>query len=145
MAASTRFALVAVACFLSGPIGCSVFFPSSHNEPPVSFELHAVRANSVGYLTGRAKTVTIVLPPDMTSLTDTSADVRSAANDTVVWSCEVTGPISDPDTGTTVYLGDFTPFDSVGDYYIALPNLIVDGKPARSATFHVGPDVFATR
>lgn len=142
MAVSTRFAFVAFAYFLSSSIGCSVFFPTSNYEPPEVFELHAVRADSVGYLIGRAKTVTIVLPPGMTPLTDTTADVREAANDNVVWSCVVTGPITDPDTNTTVYIGDFTAFDDVGDFYISLPNLIVDGKTARSATFHVGPDVF---
>jgi endoglucanase len=102
-----------------------------------------VRANSVGYVKDRVKTVTIVLPPGMTSLSDTSADVRAAANDTVVWSCALSGPTIDPDTGATVYVGDFTAFDSSGDYYIAAPGLKdVDGQPARSAPFRVGPDVF---
>ena len=88
-----------------------------------------MRANSVGYLKDRVKTVTIVLPADMTSLSDTTADVRAAANDTVVWSCTVTGPMTDEATGSTVYIGDFTPFDASGDYYISLPGLQVDGQP----------------
>jgi endoglucanase len=125
--------------------GCSVLAPSSTFTPPppaTNWETHAVRANSVGYATGRVKTVTVVLPSGMTSLTDANADVRSAANDSVVWSCALTGPMNDSATSTTVYLGDFTPFDAAGEYYISVPSLIVDGKPARSATFRIGPDVF---
>ena len=122
--------------------GCSVFFPSGAEPPPPPLPTHAVRANSVGYLKDRVKTVTIVLPPGMTSLSDTSADVRAAANDTVVWSCALTGPTTDPDTSATVYVGDFTAFDASGDYYISAPGLKVDGQPARSPTFRVGPDVF---
>jgi endoglucanase len=110
--------------------------------PPPALAVHPVRADSVGYLTAREKTVTIVLPDGMPSLADTTADVRAVAGDTVVWSCVVTGPVSDPDTGATVYVGDFTSFQLPGDYYISLPGLVVDDKPARSAPFHLGPDVF---
>src|SRR5437762_7839696 len=78
----------------------------------------------------------------MTSLSDTTAEVRTAANDNVVWSCVVTGPTMDPDTGATVYIGDFTPFTEAGDFYISVPGLLVGGKPANSAPFTVGPGVF---
>jgi endoglucanase len=142
---SNRLVFLALACSLPGLGGCSVLFPSNENVPPppaMQWDIHAVRANSVGYLMGREKTVTVVLPSGMTALTDASADVRSAANDSVVWSCALTGPTADTATNTIVYAGDFTPFDEAGDFYIAVPSLDVDGKPARSATFHIGPDVF---
>jgi endoglucanase len=123
--------------------GCSVFAPSgSAGAAPPPLPVHVVHANSVGYLTGREKTVTIVLPDGISSLADTTAEVRAAANDSVVWTCAVTGPTMDPDTGATVYIGDFTPLTQAGDFYISLPGLLVDQKPARSAPFHVGPDVF---
>jgi endoglucanase len=150
LARSTSFVFLfflGVASSLPALNGCSVLFPSSNYEPPpppppTQWELHAVRANTVGYKTDRVKAVTIVLPSGMTSLADASADVRSAANDTVLWSCALTGPTTDAATNTTVYVGDFTPFEDVGDFYIAVPSLLVDGKPARSATFHIGPDVY---
>ena len=40
------------------------------------FVIHAVRADSVGYVTNREKRVTIVLPAGMTALADPAADVR---------------------------------------------------------------------
>jgi len=140
---STGFAFLVFAVTTAGFGGCSVFAPSgSSGAAPPPLPAHAVHANSVGYLTSREKTVTIVLPAGMTSVANTTADVRVAANDVVVWSCVVTGPTTDADTGATVYVGDFTGFDAAGDYYISLPGLLEDGAPARSATFHVGPDVF---
>ena len=138
-----RFTLLAFACCLPGLGACSIFAPSNNTQPPPpALPMHAVRVDSVGYVTGREKTVTIVLPDGMSSLSDTSADVRAAANDTVVWSCTVTGPVMDPDTGATVYIGDFTAFTEAGDFYISVPGLLVGGKPATSAPFHVGPDTF---
>jgi len=141
---STGCGVLALACFLPSLNGCSVFAPSGGSEGATpALPVHAVHANSVGYLIGREKTVTIVLPSGMTSLADATADVRAAGSDVVVWSCVVTGPVMDPDTSATVYLGDFTPFDEPGDFYISLPGLLDgDGKPARSAAFHIGPDVF---
>jgi endoglucanase len=140
---SNCLALAAFSCLLAVLNGCSVLFPSSDQPPPAGPQaVHAVHANSVGYVTGRVKTVTIVLPSDMTSLSDTTADLRSAANDTVVWSCTVTGPTTDEATGATVYMGDFTPFEASGEYYVSVPGLQVDGQPARSASFRIGPDVF---
>ena len=145
MLRSTCFAFLAFVCLAPVLNGCSILAPSSGFTPPppaTNWETHTVRANSVGYATGRVKTVTVVLPSGMTSLTDANADVHSAANDSVVWSCALTGPTNDSATSTTVYLGDFTPFDAAGEYYISVPSLIVDGKPARSATFRIAPDVF---
>ena len=128
---------------LAGSVGCSVIAPSGGAEPPPPvLEVHAIRANSVGYAVGRQKTVTVVLPAGMTSLPDVTADVWSASSNQVVWSCVVTGPIYDMDTDTNVYLGDFTAFDEPGDYFITVPALTVNGKPARSATIHIAPDVF---
>ena len=127
--------------------GCGVFFPSGEKaQPPTSTGLviHAVRADSVGYVSNREKRVTIVLPAGMTSLSDTTAEVRDADTDTVVWSCTVTGPMTDSTTGATVYVGDFSPFTSPGNYYIAVPGLQTSSGAAQSATFPIAPDVFRT-
>ena len=144
MAGSPRFAFV-FACLLTSSIGCGVLFPSNDIEPPppaTNWEIHVVRANSVGYRPDRVKKVTVVLPAGMTSLATATADVRSAADDTVVWTCDLTGPMTDAATSSTVYVGEFTVFDTPGSYYIAVPSLVVDGQPARSATFRIGLDVF---
>jgi endoglucanase len=125
--------------------GCGVFFPSSDKEPPPItevWEVHPVRADSVGYITTRQKRVTIVLPAGMTTLADAAADVRDESTDTVVWSCTVEGPMTDAATGSTYYVGDFTPFTSAGTYYIAVPSLTTPKGIARSAPFKIAPDVF---
>src|SRR5678809_1316183 len=88
------FAFLAFACCVTGLDGCSILAPSNNiMPPPPALAVHPVRADSVGYLTAREKTVTIVLPDGMPSLADTTADVRAVAGDTVVWSCVVTGPV----------------------------------------------------
>jgi endoglucanase len=144
LSGSTRFALV-LACLLPSSFGCSVLFPSNDIEPPppaTNWEIHAVRANSVGYRPDRVKLVTVVLPSGMTALPNPAADVRAAGDDSVVWTCDLTGPMRDAATGATVYVGEFTVFDVPGSYYIAVPSLMVEGRPARSATFRIGLDVF---
>ena len=145
MSRLARFAFVA--CAVASSVGCSAFFPSSDkpSSPPVSqvWVTHAIRVDSVGYVSGREKLATIVLPTGMTTLADTTAEVRSAADDAVVWTCTVTGPRTDPDTGAVIYVGDFTPLSDVGTFYIQAPGL-VDAKTgvAKSVTFEIADDVF---
>ena len=137
-----RFASLASLLVVSG---CGVFFPSGEKAPPPTSTgsvIHAVRADSVGYISNREKRVTIVLPAGMTSLQDTTAEVRDAATDNVVWSCTVTGPMTDGTTGTTVYVGDFTPFTTPGNYYIAVPGLMTSTGAAQSVTFPIAADAF---
>ena len=74
-----------------------------------SFTNHPVRVDTIGYINDRAKRATIVLPTGVTTLSDTTAEVRAAADDSVVWTCTVTGPMNDGTTGATVYIADFTP------------------------------------
>jgi endoglucanase len=126
--------------------GCNVFFPSGEKEQVPympGLVIHPVRANSVGYISDLEKRVTIVLPAGMTSLRDTTAEVRDAS-DNVVWTCTVTGPMSDASTGATVYVGDFTPFTDTGTFYIQVPGLMTSSGPAKSVTFPIGPSVFRT-
>ena len=81
----TRFVVAVGFCSSPFLLGCSVLFPSNNNEPPQpELPAHLVRANSVGYVADRVKTVTVVLPAGMTSLAAATAEVRAAAGDTVV-------------------------------------------------------------
>ena len=147
MRSRSFFVSIASLVPLLGISSCGVFFPSGEKAaPPTSTGLiiHAVRADSVGYVSNREKRVTIVLPAGMTSLSDTTAEVRDADTDNVVWSCTVTGPMTDSTTGATVYVGDFSPFTSPGNYYIAVPALQMASGVAKSATFPIAPDVFRT-
>ena len=126
--------------------GCGVLFPSSDKEaPPITevWSVHAVRANSVGYVSNRAKRVTIVLPSGMSSLPEASADVRDSANGNVLWTCTLTGPMTDNATQSTYYVGDFTPFTTPGSYYVAVPSLTDANGVARSAPFRIAPDVYS--
>ena len=98
---------------------------------------HAIRVDTVGYLPERAKLATVVLPTGASSLTDMTAEVRAVSDDSLVWPCDLTGPQADPDTGVTYYVADFTPFTAEGEYYLAMPGLLIDGVPARSAPFKI--------
>jgi endoglucanase len=139
--APVRFGICLLAC--TTVAGCSLLFPSNGTDTTSSAPVHAVRVDSVGYVSGRVKLATVVLPGAQTTLTDTTAEVHSAVDDSVVWTCVVTGPKTDPDTGVIVYVADFTPFADPGSYYIATPGLLdQEGKPARSAAFSVAPDAF---
>ena len=127
--------------------GCDSIFPSGSEpwKPPMtgSFTNHPVRVDTIGYINDRAKRATIVLPTGVTTLSDTTAEVRAAADDSVVWTCTVTGPMNDGTTGATVYIADFTPMTASGSYYIAVPSLKSgDGTVATSAPFQIGPAVF---
>jgi endoglucanase len=119
-------------------------FPSSDKQGPAITEvwqIHPVRVDSVGYIIGREKKATIVLPTAMSSLSDTTAEVRDA-NDSVVWTCTVSGPMKDDGTGAMYYVADFTPLDSVGTYHIAAPGLMTSSGVAKSAPFNIASDTF---
>jgi endoglucanase len=124
--------------------GCSLFFPSSDmSMQGGGWTVHPLRVDTVGYVTGRVKLATLVLPAGKTSLADATAEVHAAANDALVWPCTMTGPKTDPDTGSIVYVADFTAFSDAGSFYIAAPGLLdASGLPARSAPFQIAPDAF---
>ena len=104
--------------------------------------LHAIRVDSVGYVSDREKRATIVLPNGTSSLDDTTAEVRDASSGDVVATCTVTGPMTDSTTGSTVYVADFTPFATPGRYYIAVPGLMTSNGTAQSVPFPIAADVF---
>ena len=47
--------------------------------------------------------------------------------------------MTDSGTGATYYVGDFTPFNTPGSYYIAVPSLTIANGMAKSATFRIAP------
>ena len=146
MSAPTRL-LLSTAAFSAclGFGACSLLSPSDHGattSPSSKPEKHPIRVDSVGYVTDRAKVATIVLT-GTAMLADNTAEVRSAADDSLAWKCDVTGPTTDPDTASVVYVADFSPFTTPGSYYIATPGVLdATGKPARSASFQIAADVF---
>jgi len=131
-----------------GLAACGPLFPGggggnpAGDTPPPAWVTHNVRVNTVGYVSGRAKVATVVLPSGMTALADTTAEVFDA-NGNLQWSCTVTGPFSDPALDNlNYYFADFSPFDSPGTYTIKVPALGSDGTE-QSAPFRIAPDVLA--
>jgi endoglucanase len=131
------------AAFCAG--GCSVLFPSNDSTTAsAGWEVHPLRADSVGYVTDREKLATLVLPSGMTKLDDPTAEVHASPSGVLVWPCTMTGPTTDPDTGAVVYIADFTAFTDAGTYYVQAPGLTdpMTGMPAQSASFQIAPDAF---
>jgi endoglucanase len=138
---SSSFALIASTALASA---CSAPSPGGGGDPqppPMDWVVHNVRVDSVGYVTGRSKVATVVLPAGMSALSDTTAEVFDL-NGNLEWACAVTGPFSDGDLGITYYFADFSPFDGPGTFTIAVPALGSDAT-AQSAPFPIGPNVFA--
>ena len=105
----------------------------------MSFVVHHVRVNTVGYAQGRAKVATVVLPAGTSSLSDTMAQVVDASGN-VAWTCTMTGPMTDPVMNDAVYyFADFSAFDNPGTYTINVPAL-GSGDNATSAPFLIAPD-----
>lgn len=126
-----------------GLAGCGTLFPSggspSGGTTNQSFTVHSVRVDTVGYALGRAKVATVVLPPGMTALSDTTAEVIDISGN-VAWSCTMTGPMTDSLMNDAVYyFADITAFDSPGTYTIRVPALGTDDT-ASSAPFLIAPD-----
>ena len=139
--------LVSVA--LSAPLllvvplsGCDVLFSGTPTPMVQESSIHAVRLDTVGYINGRMKIATVVLPAGMTTIATPTAEVRNASTDAVVWPCDLIGPKTDPDTMAIYYIADFTAYAESGEFYVAVPGLVENGKSARSAKFRIAPDVF---
>ena len=147
MSAPTRLLLSTVAFSACLGFGaCSLLSPSDHGattSPSSKPEKHPIRVDSVGYITDRAKVATIVLT-GTAMLADSTAEVRSAADDSLAWTCDVTGPTTDPDTASVVYVADFSPFTTPGSYYIATPGVPRCHRESRRVrpTFQIAADVF---
>jgi len=122
--------------------GCDVLFSGTPGPMVQESSTHAVRVDTVGYVSGRMKIATVVLPAGMSTIADPVAEVRSASTDAVVWPCDLVGPNTDPDTSTVYYTADFTAFTESGEFYIAVPGLVENGKAAHSAKFRIATDVF---
>ena len=122
--------------------GCDVLF--SGTPVPMSQEssIHAVRVDTVGYVSDRMKVATVVLPAGIGTIAEPVAEVRSASTDAVVWPCDLIGPKTDPDTAVVYYTADFSVFTESGEFYVSVPGLVENGKAARSAKFRIAPDVF---
>jgi endoglucanase len=115
---------------LSSLIGCGTLFPSPP-APKAKAEKHAIRLNSFGYLPESPKVATVIAPGGMLF------NVRSAADDSVVWNSGMGATMTDELTGDTLFQADFTEFCSTGSFYLEVPDL------GRSPTFTVGTNVYS--
>ena len=98
-----------------------------------------VRVNSVGYVIGQAKRVSVVAPPSTPSSTPAPAPssfvVRRVADDTAAFMGALGTALTDS-SGDRVALGDFTALDDAGSFYVDVPGV------GRSVAFTVADDVY---
>lgn len=133
-----RLGPVALALSVTVPLaGCGAFFPSSDTGAGAPtgnggkpWELHPIRLDTVGFLPDRAKRATVIAPGG------TMYEIHKVADDAVVSSGPLDGPMTDAGSGTDIWIADFTAFSTEGDYYLAVPGL------GQSAPFHVGATTF---
>ena len=121
-----RFALV---LFSFGVFGCGTLFPSTP-APTVDTEAHPIRLNGFGYLPETSKIATVIAPAGPLF------NVRSSADDSVVWNSTMGSSMTDELTGETLFQADFTEFCETGSFYLEIPDL------GRSASFTVGTNVY---
>jgi endoglucanase len=89
-----------------------------------------VRVNSVGYLTARAKGVSVLGGAATTFTVRRSADGSSAFDGTLP------APSADPGTNDMVAQGDFSALAETGRFYVDVPGV------GRSVDFAIGDDVY---
>jgi endoglucanase len=87
-----------------------------------------VRVSSLGFRPSSLKTATFLKPGRFT--------VRRAEDGVGVLSATLAGAIADAVSGRTVYVGDFSPVQTPGNYYLELDSC------ERSPTFPIGADVY---
>ena len=87
-----------------------------------------IRLSSLGFRPSSLKTATFLKPGRFT--------VRRAADGVGVFSATLDGAIADAVSGQTVYVGDFSPVQAPGDYYLELASC------ERSPTFPIAADVY---
>jgi endoglucanase len=88
-----------------------------------------VRPSSIGYVTGRAKHVSVA------GATGTTFVVRRAADDSQAFSGTLGAAVAD-DTGDMARVGDLTALDEAGSYYVDVPGV------GRSGAFPIGGDAY---
>jgi endoglucanase len=84
-----------------------------------------VRVNTIGYVPERAKRASVLL-------TATAFDVKKKADGSVALHGALVGPVTDPDTGQTIWTADFSALADEGDYYVDVPGV------GRSPDFPIG-------
>ncbi len=93
-------------------------------------EVPAVFVDSVGYLPKRKKVATFI------DQGDKAFEVRSAADDSVVFEGTASDAVLDPDTNENLRQADFSDLEKSGEYYIEVPGT------GHSPKFRIGNDVF---
>ena len=90
-----------------------------------------IRLNSFGFLPLKEKKASI-----LESASATSFDVWDADSSTVAYTGALTGPVSNPDSGESLYTADFTSLTTPGTYYIHVTGI------GRSYDFDIAWDVY---
>jgi len=88
-----------------------------------------VRASTIGHTTTAGKRATYVGP-------EGPFEIRSAADDSVVFDGAAGPEVVAQDTGETVHVIDFTDLQAPGEYYVQIPGV------GKSAPFVIADDVF---
>jgi len=88
-----------------------------------------VRVSSIGYLTARAKRVSVLG-------TATGFTVRRASDGTTAFEGTLPAPAADPGTNDMVAQGDFSGLAETGRFYVDVPGV------GRSVEFPIGDDVY---
>ncbi|MFO1477962.1 MAG: glycoside hydrolase family 9 protein [Verrucomicrobiota bacterium] len=120
---SPRFLLLFTA--LSAALLPAAFAQDSNNVPAVP-----IRLNTVGFLPHAPKLASIAQPC-------TNFTVVRVADGTRAFAGTVSGPAVNSDTRESLYLADFSALTNAGQYRLEIPGV------GSSATFAVGPDVYA--
>src|SRR5262245_25726939 len=88
-----------------------------------------VRVSSIGYLTARAKRVSVLAGA-------TSFTVRRAGDGSVAFEGALEAPVTDPGTSDSVARGEFSTLTEAGRFYVDVPGV------GRSVEFPIGDDVY---
>lgn len=121
-----------LACGLFGA-SCSVLFPGNDAPaaPTTTWTVHAVRVNTVGYVTLREKVATVVQPAGSPDLSGTTAEIFDM-NNVPQWSCVLGARATNPDSGADTYAADFTGFEVQGISICRSPAWAPTPPPSRS-------------
>ena len=90
----------------------------------------AIKVDQVGYLPTAPKVAVVSAPGE-------KFQVKRSSDGTIVYEGSLKPAVVDHDTGDKVSEADFTPFHSVGKYYVEVPGV------GRSYDFAIQPDVYS--
>ena len=118
------FTAALVICFGITTLASSQFSFAADSTPK------AIKVDQVGYLPTAPKVAVVSAPGE-------KFQVKRSSDGTIVYEGSLKPAVVDHDTGDKVSEADFTPFHSVGKYYVEVPGV------GRSYDFAIQPDVYS--